>query len=56
MIEKPSRVPSEARRGRQRAAARAAGEHLRELTAQQLHDARTLIETSNDIALRDSQW
>jgi hypothetical protein len=32
------------------------GEYLRQRTAQQIEDDRTLIEASNDIALRDSQW
>jgi hypothetical protein len=50
------RVLPEARRERQRAAAQAYGEYLRQRTAQQVADDRTLIESSNDIALRDAQW
>jgi hypothetical protein len=46
----------EARRARQRAAAQAYGEYLRRRTTQQVDEDRTLIESSNDISLRDSQW
>jgi len=49
------RVLPEARRARQRAAAQAYGEYLRR-TPRQADDDRMLIESSNDIALRDSQW
>ena len=50
------RVLPEARRERQRSAAQAYGEYLRRRTTQQIEDDRTLIESSNDISLRDSQW
>jgi hypothetical protein len=50
------RVLPEARRARQRAAARAYGDHLRRRTAQQVADDQALIESSNDIALSDAQW
>jgi hypothetical protein len=50
------RLLPEARRARQRAAAQAYGEFLRRRTAQEAEDDRMLIESSNDIALRDSQW
>jgi Arc/MetJ-type ribon-helix-helix transcriptional regulator len=50
------RVLPEARRERQRAAAQAYGEFLRQRPAAQADADRQLIESSNDIALRDSQW
>jgi hypothetical protein len=50
------RVLPEARRARQRAAAQAYGEYLRQRTGQEIADDRVLIESSNDIALRDAQW
>ncbi len=53
------RVLPEARRARQRAAAQAYGaygEYLRQRTAQQIADDQTLIESSNEIALRDAEW
>ena len=50
------RVLPEARRVRQRAAARAYGDYLRGRTAQQIADDHALVETSNDIALRDAEW
>jgi hypothetical protein len=51
------RVLPEARRARQRTAARAYGEYLRRRTAQQVVDDQSLIESSNDIALRDdAEW
>ncbi|GAA5188736.1 hypothetical protein GCM10023322_40060 [Rugosimonospora acidiphila] len=50
------KVLPEARRARQRAAAQAYGEYLRHRTAQQAADDRILVESSNDIALRDAQW
>lgn len=46
----------EARRARQREAAQAYGEFLRRRTPEQVEADRLLIEDSNDIALRDSQW
>jgi hypothetical protein len=56
VTEAVRRVLPEARRTRQRAAAQAYGEYLRRRTAQQIEDDTTLIESSNDISLRDSQW
>lgn len=56
VTEAVRRVLPEARRARQRAAARAYGEYLRGRTAQEIEDDRALIEASNDIALRDSAW
>jgi hypothetical protein len=56
VTEAVRRVLPEARRARQREAAQAYGEYLRRRTAQQIEDDRTLIESSNDISLRDSQW
>jgi hypothetical protein len=50
------RVLPAARRARQRAAAQAYGEYLRQRTAQQIADDQALIESSNDIALRDAEW
>jgi hypothetical protein len=49
------RVLPENRRARQRAAAMAYGEFLRRRPADQA-EAAALIESSNDIALRDAQW
>lgn len=56
VTEAVRRVLPEDRRARQRAAAQAYGEYLRRGTAQQIADDRTLIESSNDIALRDAEW
>ncbi|MDG4831818.1 hypothetical protein O7627_21290 [Solwaraspora sp. WMMD1047] len=56
VTEAVRRVLPEARRARQRAAAQAYGEYLRGLTAQQLADDRALVESSNEVALRDAQW
>lgn len=56
VTEAVRRVLPEARRARQREAAQAYGEYLRQRTAQQVADERSLIEASNDVALRDSQW
>jgi hypothetical protein len=50
------RVLPEARRERQREAARAYGEFLRGHTPAATAEDRDLIETSNDIALRNAQW
>jgi hypothetical protein len=56
VTEAVRRVLPEARRARQRGAAQAYGEFMRRRTAQQIEDDGTLIESSNDISLRDSQW
>jgi hypothetical protein len=50
------RVLPDARRARQRAAAQAYGSYLRGRSIEQLVEDRMLIESSNDIALRDAQW
>jgi hypothetical protein len=50
------RILPEARRMRQREAAQAYGEHLGRRTAEQIEADWALIESSNDISLRDSQW
>ncbi len=50
------RVLPEARRARQREAAQAYGAYLRERTERQIEADTALIEASNDIALRDSEW
>ena len=50
------RVLPDARRARQRAAAQAYGEYLRGRTQQQIDADAALIEASNDIALRGSEW
>jgi hypothetical protein len=56
VVEAVRRVLPQARRIRQREAAQAYGEYLRQRSAQQVEDDRAMIEHSNDIALRDSQW
>ncbi|MBN1172467.1 MAG: hypothetical protein JXA67_09860 [Micromonosporaceae bacterium] len=56
VTEAVRRVLPEVRRSRQRDAAQAYGEYLRRRTPQQVESDRLLIESSNDIALRDSQW
>jgi hypothetical protein len=50
------RVLPEARRARQRAAAQAYGEFLRDRTAEHIEAETALIEASNDIALRGAEW
>lgn len=50
------RVLPEVRRERQRAAAQAYGAFLRGRSPQQVADDRALIDSSNDVALRDAQW
>ena len=56
VVEAVRRVLPEARRARQREAARAYGEYLRQRSTQQVENDRAMIEHSNDIALHDSQW
>jgi len=56
VTEAVRRVLPEARRARQRTAAQRYGEHLRRSADQQATDDRLLIESSNDIALRDAEW
>jgi hypothetical protein len=56
VTEAVRRVLPEARRTRQRAAAQAYGEYLRRRTARQVEEDRALIESSNDVALRDAEW
>lgn len=55
VTEAVRRVLPEARRARQREAARAYGEYLRRRTAQTESD-ELLVESSNNVALRDSAW
>jgi len=50
------RVLPESRRARQRTAAQAYGEFLRSRTAQQSEADVALIESSNDLSLRGSEW
>lgn len=56
VTEAVRRLLPEMRRARQREAAQAYGEYLRQRTMQQIAGDRALIESSNDIALRDSEW
>jgi post-segregation antitoxin (ccd killing protein) len=56
VTEAVRRALPEARRARQRAAAVAYGAYLRGRTADQADSDTALIESSNDIALRDAQW
>ena len=50
------RVLPEARRARQRAAAQAYDEYLRACAADRIEADAALIESSNDVALRGSEW
>ena len=50
------RVLPQARRERQRAAAQAMAEYLRQRSPEQLAEDRMLIESNHDVALRDAQW
>jgi hypothetical protein len=56
VTEAVRRILPEARRVRQRDAAQAYGRYLRRWSAQQVADDTELIEASNDVSLRDSQW
>jgi hypothetical protein len=56
VTEAVRRVLPEARRAHQRAAAVEYGEFLRRRTAEQIADDLALIESSNDVALRDAEW
>jgi hypothetical protein len=56
VTEAVRRVLPEARRERRRAAAQAYGEYLRRRSPEDAEADRALIESSNDIALRDSAW
>lgn len=56
VTEAVRRVPPDARRARQRSAAQAFGAYQRGRDAQQIEADRILIESNNDIALRDSEW
>ncbi|NMO57645.1 hypothetical protein HH310_41580 [Actinoplanes sp. TBRC 11911] len=56
VTEAVRRVLPEARRERQRTAAQAYGDFLRGRTPEEIAEQRELIESSNDIALRDTQW
>jgi hypothetical protein len=46
----------DARRARQRAAALAYAQHMRERTAEQIEADRTMYEHNADIALRGAEW
>lgn len=46
----------QARRQRQREAARAMAAHLQSRSAQQVAEDEALVEASNDAALADTQW
>ena len=56
VTEAVRRVLPEVRRERQRAAAQAFGEFLRHRTPGGVDADHELIETGNDIALRDARW
>ncbi|WP_127502084.1 hypothetical protein [Actinoplanes solisilvae] len=56
VTEAVRQVQPEARRERQRAAAQAYGAFLRRRSPEDVEADRALIESSNDIALRDSAW
>jgi hypothetical protein len=56
VTEAVCRVLPQARRARQRTASQSYGEYLRQRNAPQLADDEALIDSSNDIALRDAQW
>jgi hypothetical protein len=56
VVEAVRQIQPQARRARQREAARSYGEYLRGRSAQQEEDDRVMIEQNNDIALRDAQW
>ncbi|BCJ57174.1 hypothetical protein [Micromonospora endophytica] len=56
VVEAVRRVLPDARRARQREAAQAYGEYLRQRSVERVEADRALIEESNDIALRDSHW
>jgi hypothetical protein len=51
-----NRIRSIFRRARQRKAARAYGAFLRTRSPEEREPERLLIESSNDIALRDAEW
>lgn len=56
VTEAVRRVLPETRRARQRAAAQGYAEFLRRRTPEQIAADRLLVESSNDIALRGSEW
>jgi hypothetical protein len=56
VTEAVRRVLPDSRRERQRAAAQAYGEFQRSRSAEQVAAERDLMESSNDIALRDTAW
>lgn len=56
VTEAVRRVLPDARRERRRTAAQAFGEFLRSRTPEQAAADRELIESSNDVALRDAEW
>ena len=56
VVDAVQRVLPQARRLRQREAAQAYGEYLRQRTAEQVEEDRVMIEYGNDVALRDARW
>ena len=56
VVDAVRRVLPAERRARQREAAEAYGAFLRGRSAQQVEQDRALVESSNDIALRDAEW
>ncbi len=56
VTEAVRRILPASRRQRQRDAAQAYGVYLKRRPAQESADDVALIESSNDIALRDAQW
>lgn len=56
VVDAVRRVLPQARRARQREAAQAYGDYLRQRSTRQADEDRAAIEASNDIALRDAQW
>ena len=56
VTEAVRRLLPDARRERQRAAARAFGEYQRTRSAELVETEASLIEASNDISLRGSEW
>lgn len=56
VTEAVRRMLPEQRRARQRSSAEALADHVRQQTPEEAERDRMLIETSNDIALRDAEW
>ena len=56
VTEAVRRLLPDTRRAHQREAAEAYAAHLRRQTVEERAQGEALIEASNDVALRDSQW